>query len=196
MPKIGSFAQPQIIIGIDEAGRGPLAGPIVVAGIAHHYGKRPAFLDRVKDSKKLSPKRREEWFSRLISHPEISWAVVRVWPKVIDKINIYRAANLGARRVYQKLSRGRHATAVLDGSLYLSRNVSYDTVIKGDEKLPAVAAASIIAKVTRDRIMRRLHKKYPRYRFDVHKGYPTLMHRKLVKKFGVSAVHRQSFRFA
>lgn len=182
------------IIGIDEAGRGPLAGPVVVAGIAHRYGKRPQILDRIKDSKKLTPKQREAWFSRLTSHPELRWAAVRVSPAVIDKINITRATNLGARKVFQKLSHGYSSAAVLDGGLKLSKKNSFDTIIRGDEKLPVVAAASVIAKVTRDRIMLRLHKKFPQYRFDIHKGYGTKMHRGLVRLHGRSEIHRTSFR--
>jgi len=184
----------KFIIGIDEAGRGPLAGPVVVAGVAHRYGRRPVFLDRIKDSKKLTPKQREEWFIKLTRNQEISWAVARIWPAVIDKINIARAANLGARKVFEKLSKSFSAVAVLDGSLYLSRKTTFDTVIKGDEKLPVVAAASIIAKVTRDRIMQRLHKKYPQYGFNAHKGYGTLFHRQRIKKFGRSKIHRKSFK--
>ncbi len=181
------------IIGIDEAGRGPLAGPVVVAGIAHRYGLRPQILDRIKDSKKLTSKQREKWFLRLTLHPEIRWAAVCVSPALIDRINIAQASNLGARKVFKKLSRGYSCSAVLDGSLYLSKKVSFDTVIKGDEKLPIVAAASVIAKVTRDWIMLRLHKKYPQYRFDAHKGYGTEFHRGAIKKFGRCGAHRKSF---
>lgn len=190
------MTRPEYLIGIDEAGRGPLAGPVVVGGIAHRYGRRPPILDRIKDSKKLTSRQREAWFMILTSHPEIRWAAVKIWPRVIDRINIYQAANLGARRVFKKLSHGYSSAAVLDGSLYLSRNLSSDTVIKGDEKLPIVAAASVIAKVIRDRTMFRMHKRYPQYRFDLHKGYGTIMHRKLMKQYGYSNMHRKSFHFS
>lgn len=199
------------LIGIDEAGRGPLAGPVVVAGvkiesrIKNHelWGRK--FFDNIKDSKKLTAKQREEWFDKITNYPKIAWAVARIWPKVIDRINISQAANLGALRVYKKLSKAtsRQARkiffepsrehALLDGGLKLSPHVSYESIIKGDEKIPVISAASIIAKVTRDRIMFRLHKKYPKYHFDVHKGYPTKLHISLIKKFGLCQVHRRSF---
>lgn len=202
------------IIGIDEAGRGPLAGPVVVGGVAVKIQDKKQnikVLRHIRDSKKLSAKQREEWFSILTKHPKIEYAVVKVWPKVIDRINIAQAANLGAYRVYKKLNnvtsrqsskstrllfeRGREHT-LLDGSLYLPEHILYKTIIKGDEKIPVISAASIIAKVTRDRTMRRLHKKYPQYGFDVHKGYGTELHRKMIKKFGRAEIHRKSFKMS
>ncbi len=208
---------PHYIIGIDEAGRGPLAGPVVVAGVKINAKHLPAgqagktrsrkFLRGIRDSKKLSAKRREEWFRTLTANPEVEWAVAKVWPGVIDRINITQAANLGARRVCSKLFveslalhklwRAKLSTQILlDGGLQLPRRTPHKIIIKGDEKIPIISAASIIAKVTRDRIMLRLHKKYPQYRFDAHKGYGTKMHRGLVEQFGYSKVHRTSFRFA
>ena len=184
------------IIGIDEAGRGPLAGPVVVAGIKINSKckiQNAKLLKNIKDSKKLSAKQREEWFRILTTHPKIEWAVAKVSPKIIDRINIARSTNLGVARVYQKLSPGEMCFAMLDGSLYLSKNTPHETIVKGDEKIPVIAAASIIAKVTRDRIMCRLHKKYPQYRFDVHKGYGTKMHMEFIHKFGRSDIHRKSF---
>src|SRR3990167_3679950 len=168
------------IVGIDEAGRGPLAGPVVVAGGKIRSAKTAKRLFAgIRDSKKLSAKKREEWFSVLASRPEIEYAVARVWPAVIDRMNISRAANLAARRAHWKLSRGRGGIyALLDGGLYLPDSILQETIIKGDEKIPLIAAASIIAKVTRDRIMVRLHRKYPEYRFDLHKGYGTELHRR------------------
>jgi len=185
------------IVGIDEAGRGPLAGPVVVAGVKIRSAKTAKRLFAgIRDSKKLSAKKREEWFSVLASRPEIEYAVARVWPAVIDRINISRAANLAARRVHRKLSNGRGGLYVLlDGGLCLSDSIPQETIIKGDEKIPVIAAASIIAKVTRDRIMVRLHKKFPRYRFDLHKGYGTRFHRRILRSIGRSEVHRASFRF-
>ena len=202
-----------IIIGIDEAGRGPLAGPVVVGGIKLNLkNQKSKIFKGIKDSKKLSAKQREEWFAKLTAHPKIEWAVGRVWPRVIDRINISQAANLGALRVYRRLSANNEsgtnkrirkfvknslfvdAKTLLDGGLYLPKKIPSKTIIRGDEKIPVIAAASIIAKVTRDRIMVRLHKKYPRYRFDIHKGYGTKLHRAMIKKFGRSEVHRKSFR--
>ncbi len=179
------------IIGIDEAGRGPLAGPVVVAGIRiRRITDRELRANKIKDSKKLTARQREEWFKVLTNHPKIEWAAVKVWPKTIDRINISRSANLGAYRVYRRLLAG---TALLDGGLKLPSYIPHEVIIKGDERIPVIAAASIIAKVIRDRTMLRLHKKYPQYGLDKHKGYATGIHRAAVKKFGPSDVHRKSF---
>lgn len=219
----------QFIIGIDEAGRGPLAGPVVVAAVKLNLKSKISKLLRgIKDSKQLSAKQREKWFAKLTSDSRIAWAVARVYPKTIDRVNISQAANLGARRVYRALSTNNKSganqrmmrsstnnesrpnlrirafakdslfvdeTVLLDGGLRLPVHIPHKAIIKGDEKIPVIAAASIIAKVTRDRIMARLHKKYPQYRFDIHKGYGTALHRALLKKYGRSAAHRKSFHF-
>ena len=211
------------IIGIDEAGRGPLAGPLVVAGIkiaTSDMRQETWIFKGIKDSKKLTAKRREEWFRLLIGHPKIEWAVARISPKIIDRINSYHAAQLGAWRVYQKLSTNNEfitnkriseypnsirkfagdslfadqRMVLLDGSLHLPKHIPQKTIIKGDEKIPIISAASIIAKVTRDRIMLRLHKKYPQYRFDLHKGYGTKLHRERMEEWGRCEIHRASFR--
>ena len=184
------------IIGIDEAGRGPLAGPVVVAGIKIRSAKTAKRLFAgIRDSKKLSAKKREEWFLRLTRHSSIEYAVARVWNHVIDRVNITRAANIAAARVCRRLSskKGR-VFAVLDGGLYLPDSIPQKTIIKGDERIPVIAAASIIAKVTRDRIMMRLHKKFPQYRFDLHKGYGTRLHKEYIRRHGYSGVHRRTFR--
>lgn len=182
-------------MGIDEAGRGPLAGPLVVAGIKIE----PRIMNHdlwngIKDSKKLTRRKREGWYQILTNHPKIEWAVAKIGPKVIDRINIARAANLGARRVYTKLAGDNLPFALLDGSLYLSEATPHKTIIKGDERVPVIAAASIIAKVTRDCIMSRLHKKYPQYGFDVHQGYGTKLHRAMIHKIGRCRIHRHSFK--
>lgn len=207
-------------IGIDEAGRGPLAGPVAVAGVRiKDKGQRIKIFRGIRDSKKLSAKQREEWFKILTDHPKIEWAVTQIWPKVIDRINIARAANLGVSRVYRKLSANYESRAnlritnsrirkfvgnsllvdearhvLLDGGLKLSRRIPHTAIIKGDERVPVISAASIIAKVTRDHTMLRLHKKYPQYGFDAHKGYGTKFHRAMLKKLGRSEVHRKTFK--
>ncbi|MDZ4299596.1 MAG: ribonuclease HII, partial [Candidatus Sungbacteria bacterium] len=186
------------IMGIDEAGRGPLAGPVVVAGVKialRSKNEKLRIWEGIRDSKQLSAKQREEWFVRLTSHPKITWATAIVSPGVIDRINIYRAAQRGARRVYQKLAPDCSAHALLDGSLHLPARISQETIIKGDEFIPLISAASIIAKVTRDRLMIKLHKKYPQYRFDLHKGYGTALHRKMLVHYGACPIHRASFNF-
>lgn len=174
-----------------------MAGPVVVAGIVAKkpFGIKNRGLGPLKDSKKLTPKKREAWFRYFSSHPKISWAVARVTPRVIDRINISRAANLASLRLVKKLlTPGKRAFAYLDGGLALPEYIPHRAIIRGDEKMKIIAAASIMAKVTRDRAMRRLHKKDMRYRFDVHKGYGTLLHRKLIRRFGYSDIHRKSFR--
>jgi len=204
-------------MGIDEAGRGPLAGPVVVAGVKIRNAKVVKRLFAgIRDSKKLSAKKREEWFSVLVSRPEIEYAVARVCPAVIDRINISRAANLAARRVHRKLSANNESIAnkrirfshsqirkdslfadvkvLLDGGLKLPREITHKAIVRGDERIPVIAAASIIAKVTRDRIMLRLHKKFPQYRFDLHKGYGTRLHKEYIRRHGYSGVHRRTFR--
>lgn len=190
----------KFIIGIDEAGRGPLAGPVVVAGVLvkKNIASRLKILKEVKDSKKLSPKKRDELFFCLANHPKIKWHFSAVWPTVIDRINIARATNLGALRLYKKLictepSSVHGYFVMLDGSISLPSHISHETIIKGDEKIPVISAASIIAKVIRDRIMLRLHKKFPQYRFDLHKGYGTKLHKSLLSIHGSSEIHRSSF---
>lgn len=192
------------MIGIDEAGRGPLAGPVVVAGVRVELrvkkGGEVGLFRGIKDSKKLSAKKREEWFCMLTNHLQIAWAIARILPRTIDRINIAQAVNLGARRVFSSLRppfgdviSERRVRVLLDGSLQLPNHISHEVIIKGDEKEPLIAAASIIAKVTRDRIMMRLHKKYPQYGFNRHKGYGTKLHRDMVCQYGACVLHRRSF---
>lgn len=182
------------ILGIDEAGRGSLAGPVVVGGVLILSERANNFFCGIRDSKQLSPTRREEWFRRIATDDGCTWAVARVGPHVIDRINIYGATLLGVRRVYQKLAGNRtDVVALLDGGLRLSRGVAQQTFIRGDAHIPVIAAASIVAKVLRDRMMVRLHRKYPTYNFDVHKGYGTLRHRALLDQYGPSGAHRKTF---
>ncbi len=190
---INNFTKKVKLIGIDEAGRGPLAGPVVVGGVKMHRGFSRVFFRGIRDSKKLSEKKREEWFAKITAHPRLSWHAAVVSPKIIDRINIQRATNLGALRVFTALAGDDQCKALLDGSLYLPRRARQETIIKGDEKIPLISAASIIAKVTRDRIMRKLHRRFPQYGFARHKGYATVLHRELIKKYGASPVHRNTF---
>lgn len=184
------------LVGIDEVGRGPLAGPVVVAGVKIKNSPAASrFFHGIRDSKQLSPHRREEWYLLLTHDPHISWAVARVSPQIIDRINIARAACLGALRVYSKLFQDEPLHVLLDGSLFLPQEISQETIIRGDENVPIIAAASIIAKVTRDRIMMRIHKKFLAYRFDLHKGYGTRMHKTLLHQYGPTRHHRKTFTF-
>ena len=190
----------KFIIGIDEVGRGSLAGPVVVAALAipQNIELRIKNLGlKLRDSKQLSPIQREKWFDYLKNHPKISYATASMAQKIIDRINIPQAANLAATKALKKLNSKFYILnpkIFLDGGLYLNSNgLNSKTVIKGDEKITAVKLASIVAKVTRDRYMVRLHKKYPQYGFDAHKGYGTKRHKLAINKFGTSPIHRLTF---
>ena len=188
--------RPTTVIGIDEVGRGALAGPVVLAAVSSRSARawRHPKLGRIRDSKKLSPKRREHWAVYLQTHPAVSWKIARVTPRVIDRINISQAANLAARRLVSRLAlRERSYFVYLDGGLILPDGIPHETIIRGDEQVPAIAAASIIAKVWRDRFMKRLGRKFPHYKFSVHKGYGTRDHRTAILRHGFSEAHRQSF---
>lgn len=190
------------MIGVDEAGRGPLAGSITaaVAAIDSSFKIRVSrLLQGIKDSKKLSFRQREKWIRRLKTEPRLVTTHASIGPRTIDRIGITRAAKLAVGRCLKKIEKKCFKQApsykiLLDGSLYAPRTYQNQaTIIKGDEKIPLIAAASIVAKVARDQKMVRLSKKYPQYRFDIHKGYGTSLHRRLIKKHGLSRVHRRSF---
>ena len=193
------------VIGIDEVGRGPLAGPVVVCAAAIPEGWRIRIMNyelgKLKDSKQLTSRQREDWFKYFKKQPKISYAIARVSPKVIDRINISAAANLAAWRAYGRLIRkskikSKNVGVFLDGGLFLKEKGFYPgakTIIKGDQKIPAVSIASIIAKVYRDRLMDKMAKKGPGYGFEVHKGYCTKKHYSALKKLGPSSIHRLTF---
>ncbi|PIU14096.1 ribonuclease HII [bacterium (Candidatus Gribaldobacteria) CG08_land_8_20_14_0_20_39_15] len=180
---------------LDEAGRGPLAGPVVAAAVVLNSKFKIHNL-KIKDSKKLTPKKREEFYKILNKNPAIEWGIGRVSEKVIDKINIKNAAELAMEKAIRKLK--HHPDfLIIDGNHINSKKLkakSYKLIVKADEKVFSCACASIIAKVTRDRIMKRYHKKYPQYGFDKHKGYPTKYHIKMLKKYGSCKIHRKSFK--
>ncbi|MBI5306363.1 ribonuclease HII [Candidatus Wolfebacteria bacterium] len=199
----------KFIIGIDEVGRGALAGPVVVAALAlpkkFKIDKKllNLKLPKLKDSKKLSPRQREIWF-KWIKEQKLNYVVASVPPKIIDKINISNAANLAATRSVKKLTKSyklkaKNYRVYLDGGLYLKNlkpktlHLKSKTIIKGDEKIPAISLASIVAKVHRDKLMKKLHEKYPRYDFINNVGYGVKKHIKAIKKFGFSKIHRKSF---
>jgi ribonuclease HII len=194
-----------MIIGIDEVGRGALAGPVCVAALVMPRGLylRKKKLAKLKDSKKLSPKQREEWVEYLENHPKISYAVASVSPGVVDKRNVTKAANIAATRALAQLVTNNRQITVrarvyLDGGLYVNkkpetRNYKSRTLVRGDEKINAIKLASIVAKVKRDNYMVKLHEKHPEYAFHDHKGYGTKKHLRRIKKHGVSPVHRLTF---
>lgn len=187
-------------IGIDEVGRGALAGPIVVAAVSVPRGFYPktTALPKLRDSKKLSPNQRLLWFLYVKNHPKITYSISRIYPRKIEKINIANCANLAAYRTFQKLSPSpKNISVLLDGSLYLGKKSNQPpfakTITKGDEKFIVIKLASIVAKVTRDRYMTGLSRKYPQYQFHLHKGYGTLTHRKMIRHFGPAEVHRLTY---
>ncbi len=178
----------KIIIGIDEAGRGPLAGPVSVGAVA--MTSRPKFLNGIRDSKKLSAKQREEWAA--ILHEKFECHCAMIGPRIIDKIGISKALRRATEKVLQRFNLCPDLV-LLDGSLFAPKHYNQQIVIKGDEKIPIISAASIIAKTTRDAAMLKLHKKFPQYCFDKHKGYGTKLHYKMLKKHGFCPLHRRSF---
>jgi ribonuclease HII len=239
----------EFVVGLDEAGRGPLAGPVTAAAVmvrkfsisnfprprlgsaeGGQFSKKPKIqntpsaraqgegkyeiLSRIRDSKKLSENQRERWYEILVKHPNIKWGIGLVSEKIIDKINIFEATKLAMKKALNDLQKNNcrifydrriYDTKVLfkeadncflliDGNFILEDlNINQKSVIRGDEKIFSCAAASIIAKVTRDRLMQKYHKKFPQYGFDQHKGYGTKKHFKAIKKYGPCSIHRRTF---
>ncbi len=186
----------QYIIGVDEVGRGPLAGPVTVAAAMMPYGF--SFGDtRPNDSKKVSEKKREEWFLYAEEHSDISYATSSISPNIIDEVGISKATIMAVEQSIEKLSStwesGIQVEVLLDGLLHAPAQYKQKTIIKGDEKEPIISLASIIAKVTRDRMMVEIAKKYPQYGFDSHKGYGTKKHYESIEKYGILSIHRKSF---
>jgi ribonuclease HII len=198
--------KPGYVIGIDEVGRGALAGPVVVAVAAIAAGCR-SLPKTLKDSKKLSAKQRELWHGKFVNDPQIFFAIARVYPRGIERLNISKAANLAALRAFHRLKIGikplknhENSQIFLDGGLYLKNKQwqmknfpNAKTRPKADENIPVVAVASIIAKVERDAFMQKMGKKYPEYQFGVHKGYGTAVHRKAIAVHGPCVIHRLTF---
>ena len=179
----------QNICGIDEAGRGPLAGPVVVAGVIMPQDSK---IEGVNDSKKVSEKKREKLYD-LILEEAISYSVSIIGQDVIDEINILNATKQGVTNVVEELEL-KPDLILVDGLTHINtKGIPYDSIIKGDAKCYQIAAASIIAKVTRDRIMRQWDEIYPQYGFAQHKGYGTAKHIQAIKECGLCPIHRRSF---
>lgn len=198
MRKINLKSHKKFIIGIDEAGRGPLAGPVTLAAVACPKTAVRNFFKGVKDSKHLSPKGREEWFKKIKEHPKILYSTASVGAQIIDRIGIAPAIRRAVGRLLIKMDKrlfkeDEPIRVLLDGSLKAPEKYLQKTIIKGDEKIPVIAAASIVAKISRDRKMRRFSGLFPQYSFDIHKGYGTRLHYKLLKKHGLSPIHRKTF---
>lgn len=176
------------ICGVDEAGRGPLAGPVCVAAVI--LGDSPV-LEKLNDSKKLSEKVREELYPQIIE-TAVSYHIVLVGPEVIDEINILQATMKGMREAVEGLS-VQPALALIDGNRCPPLHLPARSVVKGDATSAAIAAASVLAKVTRDRYMVELAKQYPQYGFEQHKGYPTKLHYERIAQYGIQSFYRKSF---
>jgi ribonuclease HII len=187
----------KIVVGIDEAGRGPLAGPVSVGTVIFYNLKVAHAFRGVRDSKKLSAEKREYWLSVMEREKKlgtIDFAVSLVSAQYIDTYGIVKAIQKGIRSNLKKLSIEPEYQILLDGGLRAPNEfLNQKTIIKGDEKFRVISLASIVAKVHRDRKMVLCGKKYPKYGFEIHKGYGTLLHRNAIYKYGVSAVHRKSF---
>ena len=177
------------ICGIDEAGRGPLAGPVVVAGVIM---PEDSMIEGVNDSKKVSEKKREKLYD-LILEEAISYSVAIIGHDVIDDINILNATKRGVTEVVEGLDI-KPDLIIIDALEHINtKGIPYESIIKGDAKCYNIAAASIIAKVTRDRIMRKYDEIYPQYGFINHKGYGTAKHISAIKEYGLCPIHRKSF---
>ena len=176
------------IAGVDEAGRGPLAGPVVAAAVILPKGM---CIDGVNDSKKLSAKQREGLFHKIYEHA-LSVGVGIVSHEVIDRINIYQASILAMRKAVEKLAIAP-SIVLADGNSFKHESWQFQNIIDGDAKSITIAAASVIAKVTRDNLMREYHEQFPLYGFDRHKGYGTKLHVEALRQYGMCPIHRRSF---
>lgn len=192
--------QARNLIGIDEVGRGPLAGPVAVCAFSVFCRQKnlPEPFSEAKDSKALSPAKREEWFSlikKMAKRNQCRYAVSCVSEKIIDREGIAYAIRLAIRRSLKKIGADEDKCEILlDGGIKAPRRyLRQKTIIGGDRKEPIIALASIVAKVKRDNKLRRYAKKFPQYGFEIHKGYGTELHYKRLKKYGLSKIHRRSF---
>ncbi|MDD5432787.1 MAG: ribonuclease HII [Candidatus Omnitrophica bacterium] len=183
-----------LIIGVDEAGRGPLAGPVVAAAVAL---KTFHFKNRIDDSKKLTSDLREKAFLEIIKKSIFGIAIIN--EQIIDRLNILVATRIAMEEAVSSLLKKasclglKKTHVIVDGNMNLDIKLPNTAIIKGDAKSKSIASASILAKVTRDRIMNIYDKVYPQYGFVKHKGYPTCEHRATIKKIGLSLIHRKTF---
>lgn len=180
------------VCGVDEAGRGPLAGSVVAAAVILDPNKP---IDGLRDSKKLSAKVRDELFDIIIRDSK-AWCIAEASAAEIDSINILQATMLAMKRAIEGLEKtlGRLPDkALIDGNRCPKVDIDMEAIVKGDSKVQAISAASILAKVTRDRDMQVLHEAYPMYGFNQHMGYPTPVHFAALKEFGPCPAHRKTF---
>jgi len=176
------------VCGIDEAGRGPLAGPVYAAAVLLPEG---LVIEGLNDSKKLSEKKREALFD-VICENALAWGIGFADEKEIDDINILQATYLAMRRAYENMQQ-KCDYVLVDGNRMPPMPVPGETIVKGDAKSPSIAAASILAKVSRDRVMLEYAKQYPEYQFEKHKGYGTKVHTEALLQYGPSPIHRKTF---
>lgn len=177
-----------VICGVDEAGRGPLAGDVYAAAVILRDGDT---IDYLNDSKKISEKRREELFD-VMRERAAAYAIATASVEEIDRLNILNAAMLAMKRAVEGLGIAPDL-ALIDGNKLPELNCPARFVIKGDATSASISAASVLAKVARDRYMRELAEKYPQYSFEKHKGYGTKLHYEMLEKYGISEIHRRSF---
>lgn len=179
----------KLVCGIDEAGRGPLAGPVYAAAVILPLGFE---IDGLNDSKKISEKKREQLFD-VICEKAVDYSIGIATEQEIDEINILNATFLAMHRAVEGL-KTKPDYALIDGNQYPKIPfVMEETVVKGDAKVMSIAAASILAKVSRDRFMLEKAKEYPQYQFEKHKGYGTKLHYEMLKEYGPSPIHRMTF---
>ena len=177
------------IAGIDEAGRGPLAGPVVSAAVIIPISLQ---IPGISDSKKLSPQKRDYLYEKIYDSA-VSVGIGIVDPFEIDRINILQAALLSMAMAVENLV-PQPDCLLIDGTFLISSTLPQEAIPKGDALSASIAAASIIAKVTRDRLMERYHEDYPQFEFSKHKGYPTKAHKQAIQKFGCCPIHRRTFK--
>lgn len=178
----------EVICGIDEAGRGPLAGPVYAAAVILPKGH---IVEGVNDSKKISEKKRDLLFDKIIDEC-VCYSIGIASEQEIDEINILQATFLAMRRAVEGLEI-KPDIALVDGNKKPGLDIAEQTIVKGDSKSANIAAASIIAKVSRDRYMLEMAEKYPEYQFEKHKGYGTKLHYEMLEKYGISPIHRKTF---
>ena len=189
------------IAGLDEVGRGPLAGPVVAAAVVLmpklHLSMPTSRLGKLRDSKQLSSKQREEWYRLFLEDSKIQWGIGKVSEKIIDRINILQATRLAMEKAVRNLEKKLQQNIdflLIDGIFTIDTFHRQRAVKRGDERILSCAVASIVAKVSRDRLMDKYHLKYPEYGFDKHKGYGTTQHLKMLLRHGPCPIHRTSFR--
>ncbi len=189
LPEKRLWKKHNLLAGVDEAGRGPLAGPVVASAVIL---PKNYYHPEIDDSKKLTAHKREKLF-RLIAKAALSYSFGIIEPEIIDKINILNATKLAMKEAIDSLNTVPDII-LIDGLNIEDLLFEQLALIKGDTVSISIAAASIMAKVKRDTIMRAYHKVYPHYHFDRHKGYPTKLHRQCIREYGPCTIHRKTFR--